>query len=205
MLKPATILTAAAFCICGCTPAYRVHVNGYSELADPLDRDASIYVATEPNSPNPIFDRQIKTSLDALLGAYGYTPAETPEAADYRLGFQVAMESEKVVGHAPVYQSHFGSYGGYRSGFGFGYTTYAPYFDTLYDQWLILRLFASGPEGQMLVWVGEAMISTDRAELRETVDYLLVGCIEHLGVDTVRQVTMTIRKDDPRIVGLTDE
>lgn len=205
MLKKVIVLTAALSCAAGCTPAYRVRVNGYSELAEPLDRNASIYVATEPNSPNPIFDKQIKTSLDALLGVYGYTAAETPEAADYRLGFQVAMESERVVGHAPVYHSHFGGFGGYGNGFGFGYTTYAPYLDTLYDQWLILRLFTSGPAGGTLVWVGEAMTSTDRAELRETVDYLLVGCLEYLGVDTGQQVTMTIRRDDPRIAGLIEE
>ena len=69
----------------------------------------------------------------------------------------------------------------------------------------IARLFQSGPDGQTVVWVGEAMMSTDRADLRHTVDYLLIGCIEYLGVDTGRKVTMLIKNDDPRIMSLADD
>lgn len=196
------VLTVAVLSAAGCTPGYRVHVNGYSELAEPLARDAAIYVATDPNSPNPIFERQIKTSANALLGLYEYKLAETPEAADYTLAFQVRMESETVAGYTPMYHSQFGGYGRYSTGFRFGYTSYVPYFDTLYDQWLIARLFKSGPDGQTVVWVGEAMMSTDQADLRQTVDYLLIGCIEYLGVDTGRKVTMLIKNDDPRIMSL---
>jgi hypothetical protein len=202
MTRNAIVLAAALLAAAGCTPGYRVHVNGYSELAEPLEQRASIYVMTDPNAPNPIFERQIKTSADALLRDYGYRVAETPEAADYTLAFQMRMESETVVGHTPIYNSYFGAYGRHPSSFGFGYTSYVPYFDTLYDQWLIARLFKPGPDGPVVVWVGEAMMSTDQADLRETVDYLLIGCIEYLGVDTGRKVTIFIKKDDPRIMGL---
>ena len=199
------ILTAVLVGACGCTPGYRVYVNGYSELAEPVEQHASIYVTTDPNSPNPIFERQIKTSADALFREYGYRVAETPEAADYTLAFQVRMESEKVAGYTPIYHSYFGGHGRHSSAFGLGFTSYVPHFDTLYDQWLILRLLKPGPAGGTVVWVGEAMMSTDQADLRETIDYLLVGCIEHLGVDTGRKVTMFIKKDDPRIMGLAHD
>jgi len=205
MFRNAIILAVALLGTCGCAPGYRVDVNGYSELAEPLEQNASIYVTTDPNALNPIFDKQIRKSANALLGGYGYAVAETAEGADYRLTFQVGVDSEKVAGYTPMFHSHFGHYGRTPGSFGLGYTTYAPYFDTLYDQWLILRLLKPGPEGDTVVWVGEAMTSTDRAELRETVDYLLVGCIEYLGVDTGRKVTMFIKHDDPRIMDITHD
>jgi hypothetical protein len=205
MAKNAIILAVVVLGAYGCAPGYRVHVNGYSELAEPVEQDASIYVITDPNAPNPIFDKQIKRSANALLGGYGYSVAETAEAANYRLSFQLGVDSEKVVGHTPIFHSHFGRYGRPPGSFGLGYTTYAPSFDTLYDQWLMLRLVKPGPEGETVVWVGEAVTSTDRAELRETVDYLLAGCIEYLGVDTGRKVTMFIKHDDPRLMDIAHD
>jgi hypothetical protein len=182
-----------------------VYVNGYSELAEPVGQHASIYVVTDPNALNPIFGKQIKTSANALLRGYGYSAAETAAAADYRLSFRVGMDTETVAGHTPIFHSHLGHYGRPPGSFGLGYTSYVPFFDTLYDQWLVLRLLKPGPEDDTVVWVGEAMISTDHAELRETVDYLLVGCIEYLGVDTGRKVTMFIKHDDPRLMDIAHD
>jgi hypothetical protein len=53
-----------------------------------------------------------------------------------------------------------------------------------------------------LVWLGEAMTGTEDPELREAINYLLVGCIEYLGKDTAEWVTMRIERDDPRILGI---
>jgi hypothetical protein len=195
-----------AWSAAGCATGYRVHVNGYTELAEPIARSAALYVATDPNAPNPIFQKQIKNRAEALLREYGYTIAATPAGADYRATFQVGMKSETVTGYTPAYRPHFGARGGYPEGLLFGYSTYTPYLDTFYSQWLVLRLFEAGsPEtaAPPPVWIGEAMLNTDRAELRETVDYLLIGCIEYLGVDTGRKVTVKIRKDDPRLMSVT--
>ncbi|UCD53585.1 MAG: hypothetical protein JSW27_13215 [Phycisphaerales bacterium] len=205
MWKQIIILTAATWAVAGCTPSYRVHVNGYTELSESIARSAALYVAIDPNSPNPIFQKQIKDSAAALLRDYGYTIAETPEAADYRATFQAGMESETVMGYTPSYHAYYGPRGGYPGRFRFGYSVQTPYFDTVYDQWLVLKLFKAGSPPAATpnpVWIGEAMLSTDRAELRETVDYLLIGCIEYLGVDTGRKVTVKIREDDPRLMSL---
>ena len=208
MLRRTIILTAAAFCASGCTAGHRVYVNGYSELAEPIEQSAAIFVAVDPNSPNPIFEKQIKHSAETLLRGYGYTVANTPDTADYRARFQVGMKSETVMGYTPLYRPHFGPRGGYPDAFRSGYSTYTPYLDTFYDQWLVLRLSRTGADdsdAKNVVWVGEATLSTDRAELRQTVGYLLIGCIEYLGVDTGRKIAMTIRKDDPRIMGIVNQ
>ncbi len=206
MLKRIIIL-AAALGVSGCTAGYRVYVNGYAEGTAAIGRHATLYVAADPNSPNPIFEKQIKAGAETLLRDYGYTIAEEPGTADYQVTFHHGMKSETVMGYTPAYRPHFGARGGYPDALQFGHSTYTPYMDTLYDQWLILRLFPAGPtdaDAPNPVWVGEATMSTDRAELRETVHYLLIGCIEYLGVDTERKVALTIRKDDPRLAGVGD-
>ncbi len=204
MIKWAIILTGAVLVASGCAPSYRVYVNGYSELTEPIAHNARLFVATDPNSGNPIFDRQIKRSAETLLRGYGYGVTETAGTADYEIRFQVGTKSETITGYTPAYRPYLGARGGYGDGLFFGYRMYTPYVDTVYDQWLILKLFPTGPDANEPVWVGEATLDTDQAELRQTVDYLLVGCIEYLGVDTGHMVRVTIKRDDPRILSITE-
>ena len=207
MLKRTILLSVAAVAVTGCTTGYRVRVNGYSELGQPIASNAALFVAVDPNSANLIFDKQIKASTETLLRGYGYTVAETTATADYRLRFQIGMRSETVMGYTPDYHPAFGARGGYPGGLRFGFSTYTPYYDTIHDQWLILRLFqasADDPEAETLVWIGEATLTTERAELRQTVGYLLIGAIEYLGVDTGRNVTVKVERDDPRLLDITN-
>lgn len=218
MTRLAWILIVAVAALAGCTPAYKVHVNTYSELGEPLDQSAPIYIAADPNSQNPILRRQIAAKIRDLLAGNGYNPVESVEAAAYMLTFEMGIDSERVMDYAPVSRPYGGFYGGggrYGRGFGWGlgYTTYMPYIETIYTHWLRMRLYtakAAGgepvrPADRQTVWLGEAIVGTDNPELREAVNYLLVGCIEYLGSDTKEWVTMTIKADDPRIVGITTE
>jgi hypothetical protein len=222
MSKLTWILVAAASTVAGCTPMYRVHVNTYSELGEPLNHAAPIYIAVDPNSQNPILRRQIASKIRVLLEGGGYTPVDKMEAAAYMLTFEAGMDSERVLDYAPISRPYGGYYGGgyYGRGFGMGlgYTTYMPYVDTIYTHWLRMRLYdlkAAGqkPEGgapprltgRQTVWQGEALVGMDSPELREAVNYLLVGGIEYLGADTEEWVTVKIKADDPRILGIESE
>ncbi len=192
----------------GCSSAYRVQINGYSELSEPIDRTASVYVAADPNSENLIFQRQVKVKVERLLHDGGYAVTETPEKATYEIAFRVGRMSREIVDRSPVVDVRAGFYGGYGRRPGFGPMMYTPYYDTEYRQWLVLRLFKKGTDPadpKQLVWVGEAAMETDRDALRLTVNYLLVACIEHLGVDTHREVTVRIEKDDPRVMEIAAE
>lgn len=189
----------------GCSSAYRVHINGYSELSEPVDRTAPVYVATDPNSENLIFQRQVKAKVERLLREGGYAVAETHEKATYEIAFRVGRVSREIVDHSPVVDVRAGFYGGYGRHPGFGPMIYTPYYDTEYRQWLVLRLFRTSPDPaapKQLVWVGEATMETERDAIRQTVDYLLVACIEYLGVDTRRETTIKIEKDDPRVLDI---
>lgn len=194
-------------CTTGCTTTYIVHVNGFSELEEPVKMKASIYVAVDPNSNNPIFDNEIKSKIEVLLKEHGYVPASNVELSDYRLAFKVGLDSRRVSGYTPLYHPYIGFYDGYWGDYDFGYYGYVPYIDTYYDQWLVMKVFAPKPgttnrTGQV-IWIGEAMIGTDVADLRQVVNYLLVACFEYFGEDTGRQMALKIQPDDPRIIRIS--
>jgi hypothetical protein len=209
MVRIIWALTVAGMAAAGCRSSYRVQFNGYSELAEPISRQAPIYVATDPNAENLIFQKQIQAKAERLLRGEGYTLAESAEKAAYEIVFRVGTRSQEVLDRRPTPEMRAGFlFGGYSRGFGFGHTTYyAPYYDTLYSQWLVVRLFRNDRQTQhkQLVWVGEAAMRTDRPALRQAVDYLLVACIEHLGIDTREQITVRIGGNDPRVLDIAAE
>lgn len=204
MLLILTLMALAS----GCSSAYRVQINGYSELSEPIDRMMPVYVATDPNSENLIFQKQIKAKTERLLHDAGYAVAETRDKATYEIAFRVGRMSREIVDRSPVVDVRAGFYGGYGRHPGFGPMMPVPYYDTEYRQWLVLRLFRMSEdpaEPKQLVWVGEAAMETDRDTIRQTVNYLLVACIDHLGVDTGRQITVKIEQDDPRVMEIAAE
>ena len=196
------ILFVLSICVTGCTSGYRVHVNGFSE-ADQIRQKASVYVSVDPNSRNPIFDKEIKAKIEELLKWYEYVPTEDLEQSDYRLTFEAGMDSHHTSGFTPLYHPYVGFHGGYWSGYHFGYSTYVPYYDTYYDQRLGIKVFARDSAASVeekIVWVGEAMISTSGEDFRRTINYLLVGCFQYFGADTTRQRSLIVTEKDPRII-----
>lgn len=217
MVRSAWVWVAVAGCAAGCTPTYRVHVNTYSDLAEPVSSTAPIYVAADPNAANPILRRQIASKIHGLLEGSGYNPVENGQGAAYTLTFEMGIDSQRVVDYTPIYGPVGGYYyGGHGRHFGWGYTytTYVPYVDMMYTHWLKIRLYTcqagdpngmSQPSDNKMVWLGEASLGTRSAEAREAADYLLAACIEYFGADTREWITVAIREDDPRISGIAAE
>jgi len=202
MRKSYLILASLLFCAAGCTSGYRVHVNGYSEPNEAIRKGASFYVsAAEPNSQNPIFDKQVNIKIEELLKWYDYVPVSDGNDYDYRITFQVGVNSHQRASYEPVYHTSVGYYGGHYTGYHFGYSTYVPFYDTYYDRLLVLKVFTNDDSGdEKVIWVGEAMISTSGDDIRRVIDYLLVGCFEYFGADTTRQRSFTVTEKDSRIL-----
>lgn len=203
MNKLCIILISILIFTTGCSTAYTVHVNGFSEFDQPIRDKTSIYVAVDPNSQNPIFDKEIKAKIEMLLKSHGYIPAPNIELSDYRLAFHVGLDSHRVTGYTPLHRPFIGFHDRYWGDYSFGYTSYVPYFDTLYDQWLVMKVFApdraDASEAEQVVWIGEVMTDTSVADIRHVVNYLLVAGFEYFGVDTKKQMNLTISPNDPRI------
>ncbi len=196
------LLGLAVLCAAGCTPTYRVYVNAYSQLGTPPAREVPIAVVTNPKTPNPVLGDQIKAKIERLLRNDGYSVALS-DKAEYRLTFELGMRTGEVVGYMPYRDYYWGGYGGWHHrGYGFGYTAMAPYVDTFFDQWLTIRLAQAKPgdpnEGKV-IWVGEAVMQTEQADIRRAADYLLVADMQEFGLDTRGQAVITIREDDVRI------
>jgi hypothetical protein len=208
MTRYTLLLALAAAGAAGCTPAYRVHVNTFVDPAGPVSKSAPIYVATDPNSRNPILSRQIEAKIKTLLQGYGYDPVDKAEAAKYSLTFRAGVDSERVVDYTPVHGPFGGFYGGFGGGWRYGYTAYTPYIETVYTHWLEMKLYVrdeGARDRREPVWIGEAVVGRNDPELREAVNYLLIACLDYLGVDTEEWVTMRIERDDPRVLGTVEE
>jgi siroheme synthase (precorrin-2 oxidase/ferrochelatase) len=208
MTRSVLLLLIIAACAAGCTPAYTVHMNTFSQIQEPPSQTTPIYVSIDPNSHNPILADVIAAKIRALLEEHGYTAAEKAADAGYVLTFRGGIDSTGVMDYLPVarpFGEFHGFYGGGFRGLGYGYTTYVPYIETVYAHWMDMRLFAQGPNAKdrtRPIWIGEAVVGRSDPEMRDSVNYLLIGLFEYFGTDTRRWLTMTIKEDDPRIEAL---
>ncbi|MFC1781397.1 hypothetical protein ACFLZ8_03980 [Planctomycetota bacterium] len=197
-------LAGILICITGCTTGYNVHVNAFSELTEPIESDSAIYVVLDSNAPNPVFDNRIKARIEQLLKHQGLTPSAQDEPFDYTLSFETGVDSQQVLDYGPMHHSYVGFHYGYWSDYHFGYFTHYPYYETFHTQRLSLKLIKTAWQdnsGQdKVVWICDAIIGTRGHDPRDTIDFLLVGCLEYFGIDTIRQKTLFIEEDDYRLM-----
>lgn len=193
----------------GCATSYSVAVNGYSATGQVvrIPDGASISVVTDSNVPNPILEKEVAAKIDKLLVERGYrTSAEKP---DYYLLFDYGIDAGRTVTdvisiHHPGYYRPYP----YSSARWFGYTTYVPYSEVIHTRWLTLKLFDDEAykisKSAEPVWIGEVASAGMSSDLRELMNYMLIGAFEHFAQDTQRQVTEYIYKNDERIWLLTE-
>lgn len=192
----------------GCSASYSVGVNGYSTTGQVvrIPQAASISVVTDSNVPNPILEKEVAAKIEKLLAKQGYTTgAEKP---DYYLRFSYGIDTGRTVTDVmPIYQPGFHHRYPYNSFHWYGYMTYVPYSEVIHTRWLTLRLI----DGQAYrtsrsaepLWIGEVASTGMSSDLREVINYLLIGVFEHFAEDTQRQIDVFIPKDDARIRLLT--
>jgi len=208
MTRRVLMLLLATTGVASCTSTYRVHVNTFSQFKEPLSQGDSLYVAVDPNSRNPILARTIAAKMQAMLQDLGYRAAEKPESAQYTLTFRAGVDTSNYLDYMPVsrpFGGYYGLHGGFHRGFGMGYTTYVPYVETVYSHWLETRLYGQGDVIQgkaQPLWIGEAVVGRDDPELRQAINYLLVGLMEYFGADTQHWAMVKLQKDDPRVLAL---
>ena len=208
MNKLCLLLLSISILIGGCSSVYTVRVNGFSKYDEPLEEKASIYVEVDPNSQNPIFDDEIKDKIEILLRQRGYKTVSDVEHSDCKLAFRIGLDSRKISGYTPLYRPYTSFYDRYWGDYHFGYTSYVPYIDTYYDHWFVMKVFATvssyASETEQVIWIGEAMVGTEVADLRRVINCLLIAGFEYFGKDTERQIILKIPPDDPRIIQISN-
>jgi len=191
MRKLCVILTGLLLTVTGCAESYSVYVNGFAKVAESIPSNAHIFVSTNPDSDNPLFDNEIKVKIVKLLASRGYQPTDNP-ANEYLVTFSFGVVP-RLDEDVEFISTGFGFHGRHHFIGSSGY--YAPYVRTTWDQWLRVKVY----RGDEVVWVGEAVTTKYYADIRRAVDYLVAAVFQYMGKDTGRQQVMTINAKDPRI------
>ena len=202
-MKKLSVVAMVSLLLLGGCANYMVEVNGFGQNEQPLKTNTTVYVASYPDSSNPIFDQEIRGKIEYLLKQQGYTPVEAEDKADLCLAYKLGVDSQPHTGFKEVYYPTSAAYGYYWRD---NYDSYFLDLETLYDEWLAIKVYEAAPgkpvEQREPVWVGEAVTTRYSTNLRNDVDFLLVAVFEHFGQDTCERITIGLCNNDPRIVCL---
>lgn len=215
LMKRTSIVLLLA-CLQGCATYYPVRMNGYlnEDAASAIKPESSFSVQENQGAENPIFDREIRKKIENSLAKRGYR-FDSADRADFTVNYSYGISQGKTVTDLrPEYR--FGGTGTIttHSADGAatsyitypGYTTYVPYRYVLHTSWLTLRVFertTSPSTPSQPLWIGESSMTAQNADLRESIDYLLVGAFANFGKDTRRSVTVRISPNDPQLEDLS--
>jgi hypothetical protein len=203
------MLLILALSLSGCVEPmkYQVQVTGYNPpgavvLPPP---PAAFHVIANPEAKDPGMEKEFKAKIEKLLGIKGYIITAF-EQADYYLVFSYGQGKGGAV---PVPMPAYGPrpypyYGGFGQPYPFAPIPeyYAPGAQQLYDRWLVVNViegtqYRNKGEFQR-VWQGEARSTGYSANLRATINFLLVSLFEDFGKSTGRGKVIEVTDEDFR-------
>ncbi|MDD5729971.1 MAG: hypothetical protein PHN57_02455 [Candidatus Omnitrophica bacterium] len=214
-MKKNAIILVSLFFLSGCATYYTVRTNGYLDTVNTAGRipvNSSFCVLTSQNARNPILETEIKLKIEKLLTQRGYR-IESFEKADFALSFIYTMGPGRTVTEiTPVYSppetgtiQTFSSSGRTRTSIITypSHTAYVPYRETVYTSSLTIEVSEANSlkssREEKKIWIGEAYSTSVNPDLRDAVNYLLVGAFEHFGENTGRSLIANIAENDSRI------
>jgi hypothetical protein len=213
-IAAAAILVTLMLSCLGCTPAYRVQVNGFSDpdYAGRMAPRAKFHVRENPQAENPLFEKEIRLKIEKMLQSKGFIIGNA-DTADFLCTFQYSVGIGLVrMGSIPVQSPPLASAVTVANPAGTtqttmimapGPTTYVPYARTDYDRWLNIiikdaRSFRETREEKM-VWYGDISSAGPSRDLRKVIDYMLIAAFDAFGKDTKQGILSDIKEDDARI------
>lgn len=205
---------ALALFLQGCV-SYPVRFSGYLNSQAPQAGLAShgqtFYITGDKTAGNQLLSAEIGDKISRLLQDKGYRPAAR-ELADLHITYTYAISPGVISGVRPEMQTPgtatvhtFTENGTTRTSYITypNYTAYVPYRYTVYTANLQLQVLdAHGTQGgkePRPLWIGESSLTSQNPDLREVVNYLLVGTFEHFGENTGKNIVTSFTSNDPRI------
>ena len=212
-IPSAAILVALMLLCGGCTPAYRIHINGFSDpdYEGRLAPQATFHVQENLQAENPLFEKEIRKKIEKMLQSRGFLISNT-EKADFFCAFHYSVGVGLVrIGSIPVPSPPLTSAVTVSNQAGTtqttmimapGPTTYLPYARTDYDRWLNIvikdaRSFRE-TKAEKVVWYGDIVSAGPSRDLRKVIDYMLIAAFEAFGKDTKQGVFIDLKEDDAR-------
>lgn len=205
------VLTVCLISFSGCT-SYRVSVNGYLGVpGSSISPGSTINVIEDKKADNTILENEIKRKIEKILVNSGRAMAND-DSADYYLLFSYGIsDGRNISGSTPIYhpgQTAIANTSD-ESGSSFsmiqtpGYTTYVPYYQTVYTTYLQLKLIDGEIYRKSLdvktVWLGEAKNTGSNSDLREVMNYLLIPAFKYFGQNTNKAIKENIFENDKRV------
>lgn len=213
-----SILILMVFLIQGCGVSYTVRVNGYLDPSRPVNIEPGtpIHIVEDTKAKNPLLEKEVAGKLVNMLKIKGCEVADPGVARYYMLyGYGIGQE-RTITSTMPVYTpgktatvTKTGPSGTSYSTIQIpGSTTYVPYAATVTDKWLYIRLVEGEDyrkEGKdNAVWIGEASITSEAGDIRELINYLIIGIYKYFGRNTGKTLSIDVEEDDPLIRRITD-
>ncbi len=202
----------------GCT-SYTVKVDGFRNPDKPLMTAAgtTIHVVEDKEAKNPLLDKEVVRKLENMLKLKGYAISQFDSPVYYVLhGYGIGHE-RTITRMMPAYQpggtatvTKTGAKGTSYSTIQLpGTTTYVPHTTSVSDKWFSLKIVDgkdyrdSGATTD--IWIGEAVVTGESKDLRDMINYLIVGIFDHFGENTGKRISVDIKEDDPRVKTLSGQ
>ena len=210
------LLVGSFVLMTGCA-TNRVYVNGFLDREQTKGIEASSAIAIIENTQveNPILEKEVQYKIKQLLTAKGHRVTGVDDA-QYVLSYSFGVGPGRTIsGTMPVY--HPGEIIrvdelGDREGRTHtviqlpSRTEYVPYLQTVYDRWLTVTLANAESyrtdKAADALWLGEATSSGRNVNIRDEINYLLIGVFENFGLNTGQQLSVKIRRNDERLQNL---
>jgi hypothetical protein len=198
----------------GCTPVYRVQVNGFAD-ADAAGRilpHARISVVERPDAENPLFEKEVARKIGKILRGKGFSLSDLG-GADFLCTFNYGVGVGLTrVGSVPLPSPPVTSIVTIPDRDGVPQTTtvmtpgpmtYVPQVSTEYDRWLRIAISEAASyrtsKTARVVWYGDIVSSGTSRDLRTVMNYMLIAAFEEFGKDTGKGIIKEIKEDDPMV------
>jgi hypothetical protein len=189
------------FLLCGCGSTYNIRTTGFLDKGSSqtqLAKGSSFAVIQNDKAENPILDKEVKKKIEYLLSKNGYRVV-TPDKADYMLSYVYAIDGGRTVSVPSAIPSNSKS----KVSMNFGDTT-----STEFTRSLILSVYDGDKfrkdKTLQVVWYGDTLSMGTSSDLREVMDFLLIGAFQHFGQDTGKQQRISIGGASPEAKELNE-
>jgi hypothetical protein len=209
------VMGLVAVVFSGCASGVTVKTNGFLNqdyAAKPFGQESRFCVVTNTKADNVLFDEEIGKKLERLIQLNGYRVAGRTDA-DFLVEYAYGVDKGRLVTdtipeYRPgdvVYESgryqldgKDGTYSGYTTTA--GYIAHVPVERMLYTRNLIIKVKQNQNKDLKPVWIGESYSSGQSDDLRQSIDFLLVGTFKSFGKDTQNFQKTLISMEDAQIM-----
>lgn len=195
-----------------CANRYSVTTDTFSDIAEIPNgflKGTSFSILCQESNSNPLFTKEVSNKIARILEKNGYI-ATTEEMADYRLEFTFGTTTSSETVTVPKYipgatikkeGSAFGSTGHLsydEETTKSGTTIYLSEIRTYHTQKITIAIYSNEEQ----IWNGASHITCSDNNLRDTIDYLLVGAFQYFGQNSKKSITTVLSEKDEEIKSL---